>query len=481
MSNLYRPDRAARLAVLSLGPWLLLATACPSDSTTTTDSGSDTDPTTTTSDTTDPDVTTTTGTPTTTDATTDAPTSTSTGPAPAVCGDGLVGEAEVCDDGNDEPDDGCNSKCEKTADVLWTYMHNGAADEFDSARAVAIDKTGRIILAGIEGVSPADTDALLIALNPDGTELWRKTYPDMLGERNGFEHVVVDDDGNIFAAGYEEGPDDSAMAVVRSFDADGNEGWSFVDGSPVMDYASNRRLLLADGALYSTGQEDLLDMGTQMTVRRHDLATGEAVWKTVTQADTFRVLGYLLVRTDAGLLAGGIAVDEDDMPRPALITLDTDGAIVDTLIEDHPGGGWFDAAPIGDAGDLVLVGRLAPEGVTGVDFGLRRVGPDLAEKWTVTKDYEFLFGLGNGVAVGPDERIFASGFFQAPGQFDNAFAGLYAGDGTEIWTHTYNNDDIDLYDDGEAAAWGPDFLVLAGQSNVLGEDLNVWVRAFATD
>lgn len=481
MSNAYLTGRATRLTVLSLGPWLLIA--CPSDGTATTDSSTDPDPTTTTttSDTSGPDVTTTTGTPTTTDPTTDATTSTSTGPVPAVCGDGVVAESEVCDDGNDEPDDGCDKNCEKTGAVLWTYTHNGAAGEFDAGTAVAVDPTGKIIIAGREGITPADSDMLLIALNPDGTELWKKTYPDMNGLPNYFSALVLGDDGTIYAAGVEEQVKDVPTPVVRSFGPDGDEGWTFVEPSVHMIGASISGLLLVDGKLYSAGSEELSEDETQLVARRHDPGTGEAAWQAVTQADFPRAVGYGLAPTADGVLVAGAVFGEQNLSQPLLVVVDDAGTIVSTDVEDHPGGAWYDAEAIGAGGDIALIGRRRPEGVTGYDFGLRRVGPDLAEQWTDIYDYEFLYGTGNGVAVGPDERIFASGFHVAPGKFDDVFGALYAGDGARQWTHTYNNDDIDLYDEGADAAWGPDFLVLSGQSVVLGEDGNIWVRAFKAD
>lgn len=476
MSNRYLAGRPFSRAALSFGPWLLLTTGCPSDGTATTESGSDTELTTTT--TTGPDPTTSTSDPPTTGTTT---TSSTTEPLPAVCGDGVVAESEICDDGNDEPDDGCNSNCELTAAVLWTYTHNGAANNFDSVRAVAVDATGRVLLAGVESQGVGDVDPLLIALGPDGKELWRKTFPNMPGLDNAFEALVLDDDGNIYVSGEEETTEGVFAAVVYKLDPEGAELWSFVEPPSMMDYATVRGLLLADGALYSTGWEDLGDTGTQLVARRHDLKTGEALWTTTTQADTQIAVGRALVKPDQNLRVAGYVIGADKVIRPLLLTLDNAGTILATDVEDHPGGAWFDAKRIGDAGDYVLAGRRVPPGVTGVDIALRRVAADGSEQWTVTLDHHFLFGLLNGVAVGPDEQIFTAGFFIAPGQFSDVFAGLYAGDGAPLWTHSYNNDDIDLYDDGLAAAYGAGMYVLAGQSDVYGENTNVWVRAFKAD
>src|SRR5690606_16535930 len=135
-------------------------------------------------------------------------------PAPAVCGDGVVAETEICDDGNDDPDDGCNKACEQTGAVEWTYTHNGAASKYDSALGVAIDATGKIIIVGYESNAMNKSDMLLIALGPDGKELWKKTIEGAAALHERFSSVVLDDAGNIYASGYEEIDKDISDAVV---------------------------------------------------------------------------------------------------------------------------------------------------------------------------------------------------------------------------------------------------------------------------
>ena len=90
--------------------------------TTTTTTSSTTDPTATTSTTTDPTDTDSTGSDTDSTATgTDASTGSTTG-TPAVCGDGVMGDGEACDDGNIYDDDGCSSDCQ-TATCLVPVTH----------------------------------------------------------------------------------------------------------------------------------------------------------------------------------------------------------------------------------------------------------------------------------------------------------------------------------------------------------------------
>lgn len=481
-----RPRPYPRIS-LSLGPALLLV-ACPGDPAattaetstgaatttgTTTDTGGE--PTSTSASTT---ATPTTGDP--TSSTTEPATSTSTGPLPNVCGDGIVGDLEVCDDGNEDPDDGCNDQCQKTGAVEWTYTYNGPGSKNDGVEAIAVDATGRIIVAGFETSAMNEGDMLLIALAPDGSELWRKSIAGAAGEDDALLAVTVDDDGNIYAAGYEEYLANASNTVVRAFGPDGGELWTYVDPPPVDDYSIARGITLHDGALYTVGEENLLDAGTHLVVRRHDLATGEAAWKTISEEGSEAPFGGALAVVGSDVVVAGYALDNSTI-RPLLAVFTDAGDHVETIVEDHPGGAWFDVDPIGDAGDLVLVGRRHPEGVTGIDLVVRRVGPDFSEQWTQLLDHDLLFDTASDVAIGPDEAIFVSGGFVRKDEFQNVFGGRYSPQGTLLWTHTYNNPDIELDDFGTAAGFGPGFVVIGGYETVLGQGANVWVRRLKAD
>lgn len=472
-------------ACLSLGTCLFLFAACPGGQTATTDDAStgatsSSTGTTTTTDTTAGPTTTTTTDPTTSTSAPPTTTTASTGPAPAECGDGVVADSEICDDGNDDPDDGCNAKCEKTGAVEWTYTHDGAAGKDDGVSGLAVDPTGRIVVVGFETGPTNRRDMLIIVLDPDGSEVWREVFDGAAGEHDAFVDVAVDDAGNIYAGGYEVIMGDIADSVIRAFAPDGAALWTYADPSPAMDFSSIRDVAVTPDALYSVGYDALGDAGGQLVVRRHDLATGEAAWKTPTQEGTMEAVGQAITVVGSDIIAVGNAADSNQT-RPLIAVFTDAGDHVSTEIEDHPGGAWFDVAPIGPDGDLVLAGRRVPEGITGFDIAVRRVGPDFAEQWTQLIDHDLLYDTANGVAIGPDEAIFVSGLYVQAGEFDNVFAGRFAPDGTKLWTHTYDNPEIHLYDDGTCAGFGPDFVVVGGTSSVLGQGSNVWVRRLKAD
>jgi cysteine-rich repeat protein len=54
-------------------------------------------------------------------------TTTTTGPPPAVCGNGVVEDDELCDDGNDAPDDGCHACVSDSIVFITSELYQGFA------------------------------------------------------------------------------------------------------------------------------------------------------------------------------------------------------------------------------------------------------------------------------------------------------------------------------------------------------------------
>lgn len=397
-------------------------------------------------------------------------------PKPAICGDGEIDPGELCDDGDPDESDGCNATCEPVAAIAWTYTHDGDAHKTDAAVGVAVDKTGRIIVVGAETVK--NRDGLIIALSPAGEELWRRTYDGLAGLDDYFYDVVLDDAGQIFVAGWEEVTQDNNVPVVRAFDPDGGELWRFAETPANSGYAAVEGLALADGALYSVGGEKGVD-GFEFVVRRHDVGTGAAAWRTATRAGWKLADGQAIHATADRLVAVGYVQDNTEI-HPLTLVLDPAGAIVSETLQDLPWGFWYDITPIGDAGDLMLVGRTFMPGVIDRDVIIRRVDADFAEQWTHIYEHEVLEDMGNSVAVGANEAVFVAGAVTTASAADGAYDILgarYSGAGALLWTDVTDNPEQHGDDFGNAAAAGPGFFVLAGYETTPGS-VDVWVRRY---
>ncbi|MCY1060492.1 DUF4215 domain-containing protein [Nannocystis sp. SCPEA4] len=398
-----------------------------------------------------------------------APPTSSTGPGSTVCGDGIVGSDEVCDDGNEASDDGCSPTCERTAAVAWTYTHDGAGKD-DSATAVAVDATGRIIVAGRTQL--ASQDALLVALDPGGQELWRRTI-DGSGHDDGFGDVVVDAAGTIFAGGYEETGPDFKVSVVRAFTPDGEGLWSFHEGAGEADFTRIEGLVVTDEALFSVGSHEVVFEGMHIVVRRHDLSDGSLAWVTTTKVGAPDAYAEGIALSGAQLVAVGYVVIQPEY-HPAVVRLDQAGTIVSEAVEANPHGQWNGVTSIGDGGDVVLVGRLNPYVPFKPDVAVRRIGPDGVEKWTQLFDQDGLHDLAHGVAAGPDESIVVAAAVTRPTEDFDIFTGRFAGDGTLQWHNLFGT--ASANDVAGDVAIGPGFFVVAGYAHTPEHGTDAWVR-----
>ena len=131
------------------------------------------------------------------------------GPAePGFCGDGVVGDDEACDDGNDADDDACDVTCQPTGAVEWTFRTGSPW----TANAVAVGADGRIVVVG---------DGEVLALGPDGQQLWLRVMPQ---DSHAFNSVEIDEQGTIYLAG--------EVGTMHALDPDGE--WIPAD-RPIVD------------------------------------------------------------------------------------------------------------------------------------------------------------------------------------------------------------------------------------------------------
>lgn len=392
----------------------------------------------------------------------------------ATTGTGVSGAAQCTDSTT------AVAPVEGTGAAQWTYTRNGEAGGRDSARAVAVDAEGRILVAGSEASLDGHGTMLLIALDAGGTELWRKSIP---GTDAYLEAVVVDADGNIYVGGTANDEFSfSSSSIVRAFDADGGELWTYSDPPAGLDSISVLPdLVVSGGALYSVSFE-ALDDGGQLAVRRHELATGAVSWKTPSRQGTLMARPEAITAVGDRLITVGWARDSG-IERPLIAVLTDGGALVSLEIEDSPDFVWLDVAPIGPDGDLVLVGGRTPQGAGLPDMVIRRIGSGCDEMWTRTLDFDLLYDHASSVAVGPGEAILVAGTaaWDVNTVTGDAVGARFAGDGTLLWVHRYDNPELHGDDSARAAAFAAGSALLAGWEEAPGEDWNVWVRRLAAE
>ncbi|MFZ6181471.1 PQQ-binding-like beta-propeller repeat protein [Nannocystis pusilla] len=381
---------------------------------------------------------------------TGAPTSSDPGtgaPSEAVCGDGVVDGDEACDDGNDEPNDGCGVNCTRTGEVAWTVEGAGRIEGF----ATGPDGTIYLCTFGV-----VNEPAFVRAFTPDGTELWSSSAPHS-GE------IAVSPAGQIFLA--------NPVTGIHAFTPDGAlvATWDLFSDVGIVGLAATD-----DGVYVATG--DPVIEG-QLVMHGLDSATGEPMWEGRTPEGLTATPRQVVAAGDRILVPGVVF---SDVRRSMLAAFDaTSGALLSLELDDPAAPAWDSAAALGN-GDVVLAGRgLEPDGLL-----VRRLTADLEEAWTDFTPY----GTGTSprpekVAASPQGHIAVVGY--DAGDNDSAIVRLLDGEGATLWSSRFASPQDNERDGAVGVAFGPDYLVVGGSISTEDEGGHVtsqwWLRRFVID
>jgi hypothetical protein len=208
----------------------------------------------------------------------------------------------------------------------WSREIGSTAMLDDIGWDIAIDGQGRVVVAGLLGVTPAEGEAVVAVLDPVmGQEIWRQTLPDAvynIEQMAGWLAIAGDDD--VILGTRTWATDTGFDLVLHRFAAsDGSEVW--------------HRRWNSGGAT--------ADDPRAMAV---DPATGDLILAGVTGGD------YLVARFAASdgapLWQGTYAGPPDWYDVATCVTVAADGTVLASGFSDGSGTGW-DVATVAFAGD----------------------------------------------------------------------------------------------------------------------------------
>jgi len=212
---------------------------------------------------------------------------------------GYSGPQEIPDHGPPEygPYDFCTVKYDTDGERLWVREHNSGWD--DRAFGVAVDDDGNIYVAGSQYRSATGYDYLIIKYDPDGNEIWKRSFYTWYDDWA--YGIAVSKDGYIYATGWSGSEEDGYDYLTVKIDSAGNWVWNETYDKNVKEKAHS---IAVDesGYIYVTGwtlcenEYDDRDYGF-LTVKYDQ--DGNVRWEKVFDAE------------NSGDLAYGIAVDKE--------------------------------------------------------------------------------------------------------------------------------------------------------------------------
>ena len=109
---------------------------------------------------------------------------------------------------------------------LWAKVKNGAANSNDLAYALAVDGSGTVYVTG-KSSNGANYDYLTVAYDSSGTELWAKVMNGAASNTDEAFALAVDGSGNVYVAGFSSNGSNNDYLTV-AYDSSGIELWAKV-------------------------------------------------------------------------------------------------------------------------------------------------------------------------------------------------------------------------------------------------------------
>lgn len=258
----------------------------------------------------------------------------------------------------------------------WTETYDSATSGNDAAYAATLTPEGDLLVVGAHTFAGQGIDAWLRKLSPEGATLWTRTYSGAAGLSDFGRAVAIDGSGYIFVAGEEDVAEEGSNMWTARFDPDGNLLWSrLYSGAAGLDDVLYGAAATDDGGVVVCGVEKATDLSIAF-VRRYD-ADGLAMW-TVTDegVDATGANCYEVdVAGNGDVLIAGSEVTMG-ATRPRFQRMNADGALRWSVTIESAGAGASHGRCVREASDgtLVVSGAI-DEGLDGRDAWVARLSP----------------------------------------------------------------------------------------------------------
>ncbi len=156
-------------------------------------------------------------------------------------------------------------KYDADGNELWVARSNGAANDWDEARGLALDDDGNVYVTGHMEREPgtAFMDFATVKYDSNGIEKWRRFF-DGAGENSDIaDAIAIDELGHVVVTGHSAGVGTNWDYVTVQYDLAGNHLWDRLYNSGISFSADVPSAIDTDAAgnVYVTGSS-VLDYGT---------------------------------------------------------------------------------------------------------------------------------------------------------------------------------------------------------------------------
>ncbi|MDY6834604.1 MAG: SBBP repeat-containing protein [Chloroflexota bacterium] len=307
---------------------------------------------------------------------------------------------------------------------LWAMTYDGSGNDADVARAMALDETGYIYIAGFTVSATTDIDYLTIKYDcSDGTQMWVRTYDNaVVSQSDEVYAIAIDSSGDVYVTGTSDGDSTSGDYATVKYSSSGVEQWVQRYDGAASEFDRARAMVVdSSGDVYVTGHTRGNDGKDDCVTVKYD-TDGNEQWVQVYDGDIAKhhVGRGIAMYGDECIYIVGYGVGVDDKNDCIVIKYNSSGTEQWSARYDGDTGGdhYGDALVVGGDGNVCVVG--SGEGVSGdSDYIAVMYDADGNDLWDM--EYDGLGGndYAQSVAIDGEGNIYVTGFGKNPdGDYD---------------------------------------------------------------
>ncbi len=297
-------------------------------------------------------------------------------------------------------------KYKSNGDTAW-LRHCDPGSGLDGATALAVDRSGNIIVTGYRGGPTSECgDWVTVKYSATGESLWA-TMTDF-GDEDRPSCIVVDSAGNSYVTGRAGSSNDYDMSAVK-YDAAGNEVWLFNYNGGNTDMG-NAVAVDGQGNTYLTG---FTSVGSATDLMTWKLSVGgESLWATVYAGPAGGDERGLAIAPDGagGAVVAGTSYDTIGLEDYLTVRYGPTGDTVWTRRYNGPGNQQdYLAGLVLDAAGNAYVTGLSYIDASHYNYATIKYSPDGAERWVERYAGPRNWDQAYAIALDADANVYVTG------------------------------------------------------------------------
>jgi len=324
---------------------------------------------------------------------------------------------------------------------MWTNRYNGPGNGNDLARAIASDPGGNVIVTGDSAGVGSSADFATIAYSSAGVPLWTNRYNGPANSGDSARAIALDGSGKVFVAGYSLGTGGLSEYATIAYSSAGVPLWTNLFNEPG-DSSDQATAIALDksGNVFVTGHSTSFGTSQDYATIAYSGA-GVPLWTNLYNGpgNSSDQATAIAVDSSGNVFVTGFSIGSGGSDDYATLAYSNAGVPSWTSRYNGPGDGpdQANAIAVDGSGNVFVTGSsTGPRGSD--DYATIKYSGAGVPMWTNRYSGPGSNDVATAIALDSSGNVFVTGYsLSSSNGYDYATI-KYSGAGPPLWTNLYN-------------------------------------------